>query len=275
MIVFFNGKFVDENEVSISMNDGGFLMGHGVYEALRTFGGKLRFVDEHIDRLFASAESMGLPLPYSKNELADITQELVAKRYEEIGSNDKELRIRYQITSGLDSVRYGGIKNCTFIITAFELDKFTMKSVKVVTLDIERVSPKVKTTAMITNILCKKFAYENGAYESLMINHNGLVTEGTFSNIFLIKDGVLKTPKDDILKGITRSEILKLAKDFMSIEECEISKDELYLADEIFLSSSTVGLLPVTHVDERMVGDGEIGESTLELKKAYNDFVSK
>lgn len=266
---------MDASEVSISMNDGGFLIGHGVYEVLRTFNGKLRFVDEHLDRLFASAKDMGLPFPYSKKELIVFTEELVQRRYEEIGSKGVGLRIRYQITSGLDSIRYGKIKDFTFIITAFEIDEFSMKSVEVVTLDIERVCPKVKTTAMITNILCKKFAYENGVYESLMINHKGFVTEGTFSNIFIVKDRVLKTPKEDILEGITRGEILKLAKDFMSVEECEVSKNELFSADEIFLSSSTVGVLPVTHVDGIIIGDGKIGELTLKLKKTYDDFVSK
>lgn len=273
MIVFFNGEFKDDKDVCISIHDGGFLMGHGVYEALRTFDGRIKFLEEHVDRLFESAVAMGLHMPYTKKQVIKFTEELVRRRFEEIGLRSKELRIRYQLTSGKDSVRRGKIKDFTFVITADEFACDVKESVKVVTLDIERVRPEIKSTSMIANILCKNYARENGAYESLMINHNGLVTEGTFTNIFMAKDDVLKTPKEGMLCGITRGSILKIARGKMSVRECKIRKAELYVADEIFLTNSTMGVIPVTHVDGRTIGDGKIGKFTKEIKMLYESSV--
>lgn len=273
MIVFFNGGFLDEKDVSISIRDGGFLMGHGVYEAFRTFKGEIRFLEEHVDRLFESALAMGLHMPYGKKQVVEFTEELVKRRFKEIGSRNKELRIRHQLTSGKDNIRRGEIKDFTFVITADEFVCDVKESVKVVTLDIERVRPEIKSTSMIANILCKKHARENDAYESLMVNHGGFITEGTFTNVFVVKDGVLKTPKEDILFGITRGSILKIASEKMSVRECKIRKAELYVADEIFLTNSTMGVIPVTHVDGRTVGSGKIGKRTKEIKRLYESSV--
>lgn len=273
MIVFFNGEFKDDKDVCISIHDGGFLMGHGVYEALRTFNGKIKFLEEHVDRLFSSATLMRLYMPYTKKQVIKFTEELVRRRFKEIGSQSKDLRIRHQLTSGKDSVRTGEIKDFTFLITAREFACDMDESVKVVTLDIEIVRPEIKSTSMIANILCKKYARENGAYESLMVNHNGLITEGTFTNIFVVKDGVLKTPKEGMLYGITRGSILKIARGRMSVRECNIRKAELYVADEIFLTNSTMGVIPVTHVDGRAIGDGDIGKRTKEIKRFYDESI--
>lgn len=248
-------------------------MGHGVYEALRTFNGKIKFLEEHVERLFSSATLMGLYMPYTREEVVAFTRELVERRYDEIGSPNKELRIRHQLTSGKDSVRIGPIKDYTFVITANEFVCDIGASVKVMTLDIERVRPEIKTTSMISNILCKNHARENGAYESLMINRNGLVTEGTFTNVFVLKGDVLKTPKEGMLHGITRREVLQLAKSVIRTEESNIHKEELYLADEIFLTNSTIGVIPVTHVDGRPVGGGEIGKRTKEIKRFYDESI--
>lgn len=273
MIVFFNGEFKDDKDVCISIYDGGFLMGHGVYEALRTFKGEIRFLEEHVDRFFESALAMGLHMPYAKERVVEFTNDLVKKRFEEIGSRDKDLRIRHQLTSGKDSVRTGEIKDFTFLITVSEFTYDIDESVKVVTFDIERTMPCIKSTSMIANILCKKYAMENGAYESLMVNRDGFVTEGTFTNLFVVKDDVLKTPKEGMLYGITRDSILKIARGEMSVRECKIRKAELYVADEIFLTNSIMGVIPVTHVDGRPVGGGEIGKRTKEIKRLYDESV--
>ena len=273
MIVFLNGKFIDEKDASVSIRDGGFLTGHAVYETLRTFNGHLKFLNKHMDRLFISADAMGLHMPYSKKEIVKFTSELVEKRYKEIGPRKVDLRIRFELTSGVDDIRVREIKSYTFLITAYELPRKMKKSVKVVTFNIERTRPEIKSTSMIANILCKKYAQGNNAYESIMIDHNGFVTEGAFTNIFIVKDGILKTPKENMLYGITREEIIRLAYGILPIKECNIKKEELYDADEIFLTSSVVDVIPVTHVDTKIIGAGVCGKYTKKVQKIYKDSI--
>lgn len=251
MIIFFDGKFVDDSQAFVSVYDGAFLMGHGVYEAMRTYNGVLLDdqMDFHMDRFFQSAEAMGLPVPYTREEIVRLTHELVEKRFEEIGEV-KDLRIRHTLTSGHDSVRNGEVKDSLFLMLAPEISVEQMDPVKLVTFEIERIRPHIKTTAMIANILAKQYAVSNGAYESILINRHRRPTEGTFTNIWLVKDGVLITPEKDILYGVTRKEILSIAGEIMPVEVRDVEKTELYTADEMFISNSPLGLIPVTHVDD-------------------------
>ncbi|MBT6069351.1 hypothetical protein HOG48_06405 [Candidatus Peregrinibacteria bacterium] len=265
MIVFLNGKFVSENDAVVGVNDAGFLYGHGVYETLRAFDGKLKFLDEHLDRLNESAAAFGLEVPYSKNEIKGFLEELVGKNLEE----RKDLRIRITLTAGEGSFYTGESGQPTFLITTRIIYEENVDPVSVATLEIERTYPQIKSTSMISNILAKNHARSQGAFESIMIDRRGRATEGTFTNLFIVKNGVLKTPGQWMLSGITRKMILELAPEIMPVEECDIFREELYDADEILLTNSVKGIVSVREVDGRVVGDGEMGKFTQRIQKKY------
>ena len=273
MIVFFNGTYMDDSKVCISLWDGGMQAGHGVYETLRTYHGAIKFLNEHLERFVASAKSLGLVIPYSKEEMGSFVGRLIEKRKTELGDTACDMRVRMTLTSGTDNFRTGVIANFTFFITADAMREPVAWNVKLVTFDIHRNSPEIKSTSMLPSILAKIHARAHDAYESVMIDSHGLVTEGTFTNIFLVKHDVLITPAGGMLHGITRGVVLKLVKKnkLMAVEERDIKKNELYGADEIFLTNSIQGVVNVIQVDEKLFSENP--SYATRIKNLYDDFL--
>ncbi|MFO0781163.1 MAG: aminotransferase class IV [Candidatus Gracilibacteria bacterium] len=278
MVVFLNGKFVEAHKARVSVFDHGFLYGDGVYETLRTYEGKPWQFNLHWARFVRSAKLLGLTVPYGKSEVLHFLHELMQR------NRFRDARIRFTLTRGENGFDFNTSKKPTFAIIA---DVFVAqpasvyaKGVGVVTMTLQRLLPEAKTISLLHQVLAKRYAFRHRAYETLLVDR-GKVTEGSFTNVYIFRRGVLVTPKEDILFGTTRQTVLAVARRMVrqkaggvvKIAEKNISLQQLYDADEIFLTSAPRGIIPVVQVDGKKIGSGKVGPLTGSLMRAYADYV--
>lgn len=273
MLVCINGTFLKPREAKISVFDHGFLYGDGVYETLRTHGGKVFQMEEHMKRLEQSAKLMGMGLPYGREKIERWIYDLVQRR------EFSEMRIRVQVTRGQNGFDFGPAQKGTVVITGerlIELDgKMHKEGVKVVTFEGARMVPRVKSTSMLPMIMARRFAEKVGVFEAIFVD-GGWVREGSISNVFVVKKGVVMTPRDGILFGITRKVVLQLARKLnLKVIEGDFTKRKLYNADEIFITSSVKGIVPVREVDGQKIGNGRPGLVVKSLMNAFDEYIAK
>lgn len=270
-IIFLNGKFIKADEARISIFDHGFLYGDGVYETLRTYGGKVWQLSEHVKRLQRSACYVGLELPFSLKELADLVVKTVSF------NNFGESRIRITLTRGANGYDFMTCRNPTLCIQVQELrpepSDVYRKGVDVVTFCGGRDVPQAKTISLLPMILANRFMRSRKAYEALFVAGKGPganVLEGTITNVFVVKKGILMTPKAGMLPGTTRQFLLKIAKkNRLKVAEKFLRVRDLYEADEIFITNAPRGIVPVKKIDGRRVGTGRPGPVTQSLMKFF------
>lgn len=274
MKIYFNGNFYDDTETPISVFDSCFLYGYGVFETLRTYDGKVFKLEEHILRLYNSAHLIGFEITKTNDEISEIINKVIATNFD---GND--LKIKMIVSNG--SVP---LKSNTKLIQSFcviaELIKeknkeVYEKGVSVVTYQIEIPIPEAKTCSRLPYILAKRYADSKKAHEALIINFNNQVKEGSVSNIFIINNKVITTPKDKILKGITRSIILEISKNILNFEERDIKKEEIYRANEVFITSSIQEIVPIVKIDGIIISNGKPGHYTNELIGLFKNYVKK
>jgi branched-chain amino acid aminotransferase len=283
MLVYVNGHFVPKDKASISVFDHGFLYGDGIYETLRAYNGKLFLLSKHLSRLKHSAEAISLPLPLTVDKIGEAL-------YETLRVNKlTEAYVRIHLARGRGEI---GLDPAlcpapTMIIVTQPFkdypEQFYTDGVAVSIVATRRnhplaLSPSIKSTNFLNNILAKIESLKTGAYEGIMLNWEGFVAEGTISNIFTVKRGVLYTPdlETGILEGVTRDLVLHLArKDHIPTKETKIKPHDIAAADECFLTNTTVEVLPVTRVDGVSVGSGKPGPVTMALREAYKREVAK
>jgi branched-chain amino acid aminotransferase len=283
MWIYLNTQFVSKEEAKISVFDHGFLYGDGVFETLRAYRGKVFMLNEHIARLEQSAARLHIPMPVKRSRLSAI----VAESLEQNKLTDAYLRItvsRGQGEIGLDPAL---CKNPTLVVIAkpFEPypESFYTDGVSVAVVQTRRnlpeaLPPHVKSLNYLNNILAKMEATALGAYDAVLLNHQGEVTEGSTSNVFVALGGRLLTPAHDcgILAGITRNLVLRLARELeIPTEETRLTAADLPIADECFLTNTTVEVLPVTQVDGQKIGDGRPGEVTRRLHASFRDSLDR
>ncbi len=272
-VVNINGEIFKPEDARISVFDHGFLFGDSIYEVITTHKGRLYAVAEHLDRLFQSAEGIQLTIPYPREKIVE-EMEKTAK-----AAGNEETYLRLIITRGEGELHVDPT-SCVkpnLIIIAREApdypeEHFT-KGVEVILSSVRRnhpesVSPALKTGNYMNNVLAMAEAAKEGAYDALMLNVDGVLTECTISNFFFVVDGTLKTPalESGILKGVTRSTILQVAEENgIPFEEGRYDPDELLSAEEAFISSSTKPIFPVTTLDGKPVGNGVPGPITQRL----------
>ncbi len=275
-MIYLNNKLVPDRKALISVYDHGFLYGDGIYETLRAYKGVVFMLDEHIERLFHSASMVDLTIPRDRKSIKKAV-------YETLKANKlTEAYIRITVSRGAGPLGLDPdlCPKLTFVIMTREFSKYPaeyyQKGIRIAVVKTRRnykmaVDPAIKSLNFLNNILAKIEAKKMGAYEAIMLNYRGYVAEGTISNIFFIKDGVLCTPSMQvgILGGITRSMILDIAKELkILIKEGRFWKKDLYKADEVFISNTTMEVMPVTGVDDIIIGNGT-GSITKMLHKAY------
>ncbi len=280
-MIYLNNKLVPDSKALISVFDHGFLYGDGIYETLRAYKGVIFMLDEHVERLVNSASMIDLSIPGDRKSIKKAI-------YETLHANKlKEAYIRITVSRGAGPLGLDPdlCPKPTFVIMSREFRKYPAqyykKGIKIAVVNTRRnykraVDPAIKSLNFLNNILAKIEAKRLGAYEAIMLNYRGFVAEGTISNIFFIKDGVLYTPATDvgILGGITRNLILGVAKDLkMETKEGRFRKKDLYEADEVFISNTTMEVMPVSGVDDIIVGNGT-GSFTKMLHKAYRKKVA-
>jgi branched-chain amino acid aminotransferase len=277
--VYINGTLYDKSEAKISVFDHGLLYGDGVFEGIRSYGGKVFRLREHLDRLWYSAKAIWLDIPMSKEALGRAIEETLAVN----GIKDGYVRVlvtRGVGTLGLDPNR------CTdpqVVIIADRIalypPEFYEKGLEIITVSTVRnhpaaVSPRVKSLNYLNNILAKIEGLQAGCIEALMLNHKGEVAECTGDNIFLVRNGRVLTPPTEagILEGITRDAVIDLARGMgIEVREAPLIKHDVYIADECFLTGTAAEVIPVVKVDSRKIGDGAPGPITRELMRRFHE----
>jgi branched-chain amino acid aminotransferase len=276
--IWLDGKFVDKADAKISVYDHGLLYGDGVFEGMRVYNGKLFEAETHFRRLFESAKSIRLTIPYLPEHLRAATDETFK-------INDfTECYIRLVVTRGVGSLGLGPdrCETPSVIIIADKIGLYPKemyeKGMPVITASVIRnhpnaLSPRIKSLNYLNNILAKIEAMDAGVPEAVMLNHEGNVAECTADNIFIVKNGVVYTPTtfDGILEGVTRKVVIDLCKkhNIVCIEKT-LQRHDLYVADEFFLTGSGAEVIPVTKIDGRTVGSGNPGPISRRLIEAFH-----
>ena len=249
--IFINDQIIPANEAFISPLDLGVLRGYGVTDYLRTYGGMPFHLEKHLIRFQHSAELIGLEIPKTVNEIKEIINKLVFK------AGYKETSIKLVLTGGKSNDQYLPSESPTFFIVAYPFVPFPKKyfeqGIKVITECYARSFFSAKTTHYLPAIVGMKKAQKKGAVDVLFHNDLGYLLETGTANFFGFKAGKFITPKDGILKGITREIIIDILEEYYSFEEREIHKDEIKLLDGAFLTSSNKEIMPVCQIDHHLL----------------------
>lgn len=268
-LVYLNGRMLELDEAKISVQDRGFLFGDGIYEVVWCWRGRLFRLEAHLDRLEKSAEAIELELPISRPELAQVVQQLATEARR---SGLDPAQIYIQITRGPAERNHAFPDSpeptVLAMVQAAHLAPASYRErgvTAITTPDIRWRWCRVKSVNLLPNVLAKEKAKRQGAYEAIFCEEGGIVNEGSSTNVFLVKEGVTITPslEHNILPGITRAAILEAVRAAgLAVEERRVYLDELYAADEVFLSGTLSEVMPVVAVDGRTIGSGQPGPLT-------------
>jgi branched-chain amino acid aminotransferase len=277
MLVYLNGRFVPRDKALISVFDHGFLYGDGIYETMRAYQGKIFLLHKHLARLSRSALSISLDLPIPLDKIRKALSDSL--RVNKL--RDAYVRLHISRGPGEIGLDPGLCPAPTMVIVAKPFHDYPVSlydgGVSVAVVKTRRnhplaMPPSIKGTNFLNNILAKIEALRAGAYEGIMLNWKGEVAEGTISNIFIVRKGVLYTPhtKSGILEGVTRDLVIRLAKKKrIGVLEVPLRPRSLMNADECFITNTTMEIMPVTTVDGKTIGSGRPGPVTKALHLAY------
>jgi len=277
LIIYFDGMYVPEEEAKVSVFDHGLLYGDGVFEGIRAYNGRVFRLKEHIDRFFDSAKAIALEVPHSKAEVMEIVTETFRR------NNLASGYCRLIITRGVGDLGLDPRKcsrpcliNITTTISLYPEEVYH-QGMDLITIPTRRnlpeaVNPRIKSLNYLNNILAKIECNLAGVQEAIFLNDQGYVAEATADNIFLVKNGVLKTPAAycGALEGITRNALLELARGMgIPSEETIVTRYDLFVADECFVTGTAAELVPAVNIDGRVIGNGKPGPIFIRLREAF------
>ncbi len=279
-IVFLNGDFMPMEDAKISPMDRGFLFGDGIYEVIPSYDAHLIGFAPHIERMNQGLKLIGIDFKWDKTKWSEVCNTLIKK------NGAANLGIYLHISRGADSKRFHAYTEnvpptvfaFTFAIPAANLaDKSTAKAYKVSTTeDLRWQRCNIKSTALLGNVMHFQHGFSRGYNETILFNSNNEMTEGSACNAYIVKDGVVITPPLDnqILPGITRFMLLDILDKHsdIKVEQRIVKMDELFAADEVWLTSSSKEIAPVVQIDGKPVGDGEIGDLWLAAQTLYSAY---
>jgi branched-chain amino acid aminotransferase len=274
--IYLNGKIVDKADAKVSVYDHGFLYGDGVFEGIRLYSGKVFRHREHIDRLYESARAVALEIPLPPAAMIAAVEQTV-KAY---GRPDGYIRL--VVSRGAGSLGLDPRKCVPEVIVIVDdislyppelydtgLDVITASTIRN---HPNALNPRIKSLNYLNNILAKMEAIWAGCLEAIMLNTKGEVAECTGDNIFVVKRGELKTPPPDagILEGITRGAVLELARAAgIPTHEVALTRHDVYVADEVFLTGTAAEVIAVVKVDGRPIGGGKPGPVTRQIRERF------
>nr|AAO91867.1 branched-chain amino acid aminotransferase 2 [Bacillus cereus ATCC 14579] len=279
--IFLNGEFVPKDEAKVSVYDHGYLYGDGVFEGIRVYSGNVFRLREHLVRLYESAKSILLEIPYSLDEVTNIVVETI--RHNKLSNG----YIRLVVSRGAgnlgldpDSCRKPNVVVIAVPISLFPQEYYEI-DIPVVTVATRRnrpdvLSPQVKSLNYLNNILVRIVAKLAGVQEALMLNDQGYVAEGSGDNVFIVKGNKLITPPSSAgaLEGITRNAILEIGEKLgYDVREELFTRHDVYVADEVFLTGTAAEVIAVTTVDGRTIGLGQTGPHTNRLLEEFRKLV--
>jgi branched-chain amino acid aminotransferase len=277
MKIYLDGKYVDEADAKVSVFDHGLLYGDGVFEGIRLYNGNIFRLEEHLERLEYSAKAIMLQMPLSRKELSEVTCETCRQ------NGLKDGYIRLVITRGVGDLGLAPwlcAKPSIFVI-ASKISLYPQEhydnGLAIVTVPTRRINPAalpatVKSLNYLNNILGKIEAKQFGALEAIMLNDQGYVAECTADNIFIVHKGAIITPaaSQGALKGVTRGTIFDIAQELdLPLREADMTRYDVWVADECFLTGSGAEVIPVTKLDGRVIGTGKPGPITQKVLASF------
>ena len=288
--VSVNGRITSGADAVVSVFDHGFLYGEGIYETMRTYRGRPFLYERHVRRLRNSARMILLEPPFSDDELAARIADTMAAS----ALGEAEAYVRVLVTRGVGELTYDPLATphpSVIIIVKPHVDpapEMNERGVRVVIVEVVRnhpdtVSPMIKSNNLLNCALAAQEAIRRGGFEGIMRNYRGELSECTTSNLFIVKGGAALTPplESGLLPGITREFLFDVGREVgIDVKEQVLRDDDLFAADEVFLTSTTRELLPIVTVDERAIGNGRPGPVTKRLleefrRRAYADAPSR
>jgi branched-chain amino acid aminotransferase len=278
--IWFNGKLVDEAQARISVFDHGLLYGDGVFEGIRVYSGKVFELQAHIDRLYDSAKGIRLKIALSKKKMIDAVERTVK------ANNLKNGYVRLVVTRGVGTLGINPFecKKANIFIIADKIqlypEELCKKGLKIISATTVRnhplaIPPQIKSLNYLNNILAKIEALDNDVPEAVMYNHMGYVAEATGDNVFVVRDNVVCTPPVHAgsLEGVTRGVVISLAqKEKMKVVEKNLTRLDLYISDELFLTGTAAEVIGVVEIDGRKIGNGKPGPVTKLLRKKFFEY---
>jgi branched-chain amino acid aminotransferase len=277
-IVYLNGCLLPANQARISVQDHGFLYGFGLFETMRGYNGKVLCLERHLNRLKISAEFLGISVDIA--ELKDAVDKTIVAN----GFNDARIRITVSAGKAKNLPESAGYSRTNVLVTVERYHPYPQKvyrrGFRAVISSIRRNSQspitRLKTANYLECLLARRQALDMGADEAIFLNDKGLIAEASISNIFLISEGVLRTPDEDsgILPGITRKLVLEIASRLgIKTREEGIGPSELFEAQEAFLTNSLIEVMPLTLTEGRPIAAGEPGILTRKIMAAYREIL--
>jgi branched-chain amino acid aminotransferase len=278
MKIFIDGRFCSERDAKVSVFDHGLLYGDGVFEGIRAYNGRVFKLKEHIDRLYYSAKAILLEIPMTPAQMMQATIETIR------ANKLRDCYVRLIVTRGIGTLGLNprSCKKPCVIIIAGKIQVYPAelyaRGMDIVTVPTVRnlhsaVNPAIKSLNYLNNILAKIEANNAGVEEAVMLNAEGFVSECTADNLFIIKHGVLQTPPNyaGALYGITRGTVMELAEQ-LGVKVCEtnLTRYDLFNADECFLTGTGAEIMPVIKIDGRVIGSGKPGALSLKLIEEYH-----
>lgn len=271
---YFNGKIVPANCALIHPDDLGVLRGYGVFDVLKTVNGKIFLFDKHFKRLSDSANYLGVELPAKKSEIEAIIKKLISKNKI---NGSKQASIRIVLTGGrsADAMHFDCEKP-TFYILVSEFKplkpELFKNGIKLATVDHSRDAAEIKTTNYVEAVRAINERQKKEKFFEILYVSGGVVLEASTSNFFVFIGDKLVAPKDNILKGITRNLVIKLAQKEFEVEERELKMEELNSATESFIAATNKDIVPVIQIDGKKIGSGKPGKNTKRLMEMFEEF---
>ena len=277
-MVYLNGNFIEKDKAFVSVMDRGFLFGDGVYEVFPAYNRKIIGLDSHLNRLQDGLDAISIKNPHTKNEWKDLINKIIS-----FDSNNRNQAIYLQISRGSDENRkhtYGELKPTVYIQSSAinPREKSTLlNGLSAITReDIRWLKSNTKATSLLANTLYAQEAKNNDAEETILYR-DGIVTEASSSNVFIVKSNCIYThPKGpNILPGITREKVIECAKiNNITVNESSFTKEQLMDADEVWISSSTREIIPITIIDGIQISDGFAGPIWSDVYDQYQSLKS-